>query len=274
MAEFRRSDAVIHYTDTGIPPGRPDADTIFFGHGLLFSGWMFGPQIASFSLDYRCVAIDWRGQDDSSAAAHGYDMDTLTGDAMALITDLGVAPVHYVGLSMGGFVGQRIAARRPDLLRSLTLLDTSAGPEDPAKARQYKLLAAIYRLTGIGPLRKSVLPLMFGPSFLADPANAALLAEWEQRLGRCRRTGVSKAVRGVADRVSVESEVGAITVPTLVAVGTDDVATPPAKSRRIAELVTGARLEQIPASGHTSTLEQPEVVTNLIREFLDSVTRT
>ena len=55
-------------------------------------------------------------------------MDTLTDDAVALIESLGVAPVHYVGLSMGGFVGQRIAARRPELIRTLSLLDTSAGP--------------------------------------------------------------------------------------------------------------------------------------------------
>lgn len=274
MAEFRRGNAVIHYTDTGAPPGRPDAETVFFGHGLLFSGWMFEPQIAALRGDYRCVAIDWRGQGRSAAVSDGYDMDNLAADAATLIEQLSLAPVHYVGLSMGGFVGQRIAARQPDLVRSLTLLDTSAGPEDPDKAGQYKLLSAIYRVTGIGPLRKKVFPLMFGPAFLNDPASAPLLAEWERRLGQCRRSGVSKAVRGVADRAGVESEIGSITVPTLVAVGADDAATPVAKSHRIAEQIPGARLEVVPNSGHTSTLEQPEVVTRLIRTFLESVRRT
>lgn len=268
MAEFRRGDAVIHYTDSGLPEGRPDAETVFFGHGLLFSGWMFGPQIADLSADYRCVTIDWRGQGGSSACARGYDMDTLSADAVALITHLGVAPVHYVGLSMGGFIGQRIAARYPDLVRSLTLLDTSAGPEDPDKAGQYKMLGAIYRLTGIRPLRKKVMPLMFGPTFLADPAGAPVIGEWERRLGACRRAGISRAVRGVADRAPVESEIGSITAPTLIIVGADDAATPVHKSRRIAELIKDSRLEVIPDSGHTSTLEQPEAVTRLIRDFL------
>lgn len=271
MAEFRRDNAVIHYTDTGAPTGRPDAQTVFFGHGLLFSGWMFEPQIRALRDTYRCVTIDWRGQGRSAAVRVGYDMDTLAADAVALIEHLDLAPVHYVGLSMGGFVGQRIAARKPHLVRSLALLDTSAGPEDPDKAGQYKLLGAIFRVSGIKPLRKKVLPLMFGPSFLSDPASKALVAEWEQRLAQCKRTGISRAVRGVAERGSVEAEIGSITAPTLVLVGADDVATPVAKSQAIAAKVPGARLEVIPKSGHTSTLEQPAAVTRLLREFLEQV---
>ncbi len=273
MAEITRNGATIHYTDTGIPRDRPGAATVFFGHGLLFGGWMFGPQIGSLKNDYRCVAIDWRGQGASSAPADGYDMDTLADDAMTLIGELGVGPVHYVGLSMGGFIGQRIAARHPELVRSLTLLDTSAGPEDPDKLRRYKLMGAAYRLVGIGPLRKAVLPLMFGPDFLADPVSAPLLQDWEQRLRDCRRAGIARAVKGVADRASVESEIGSITIPTLVIVGDDDVATPPAKARRIAELIPGARLEQVSHCGHSATVEQPETVTGLIREFLDTTAR-
>ena len=268
MPIFEGESATIHYTDTGLPAGRPGASTVFFGHGLLFSGWMFGPQIAALRSEYRCVAIDWRGHGESPAASGGYDMDTLAEDAIALIGSLGVAPVHYVGLSMGGFIGLRIAARRGELVSSLTLLDTSAGAEEPDKVRQYTLLARVYRLTGFGPLRGAVLPLMFGPDFLGDPANKPVLWEWERRLRRCRRAGISKAVLGVAQRASVEDEISTISVPTLVIVGADDAAIPPAKSHRIAALISGARLEQIPSCGHTSTLERPDTVTSLLRGFL------
>jgi pimeloyl-ACP methyl ester carboxylesterase len=109
---------------------------------------------------------------------------------------------------------------------------------------------------------------MFGPTFLADPANAPLIGEWEQRLAGCSRSGIAKAVRGVADRASVEPEVASIAVPVQVIVGADDAATPPVKSRRIADLIPGARLEQVPDCGHSSTLEQPAAVTRLIRDFL------
>jgi len=268
MPTLTRDGATIHYTDSHAPPGRPDAPTVFFGHGLLFSGWMFHPQIAALSDEYRCVAIDWRGQGQSTATRDGYDMDTLAADAVGVIEALGVAPVHYVGLSMGGFIGQRIAARRPALIRSLILLDTSAGPEDPDKARRYKFLALIYRVTGIRPLRKAVLPLMFGPAFLADPSNTQLIDEWQVRLSRCRRAGVSRAVRGVADRLPIEDEISRISAPTLVIVGADDRATPPPKSERIAQRIPGARLEQIGDCGHSSPLEQPAAVTALLRDFL------
>lgn len=270
MPTFTHGSATISYSDTGAPSGRPDAPTVFFGHALLFGGWMFNPQIAALKSQYRCVAIDWRGQGDSPATNDGYDMDTLTDDAIALIESLGVAPVHYVGLSMGGFVGQRIAARRPELIRTLVLLDTSAGPaRDAAK---YKLLSTIFRLTGIGMLRKPVLPMVFGPTFRADPSNKPVIEGWERALRRSRRSGISKATIAVADRLPMENEIGRIEAPTLVIVGADDVATPPDESQRIVELIPGARLVTIPDSGHSTTLEKPDIVTELLRSFLTDAT--
>lgn len=261
----------IAYTDTGAPAGRPDAPTVVFGHGLLFGGWMFRPQIEALRDRYRCVTLDWRGQGGTPASREGYDMDTLTADAVALIEELGAAPVHYVGLSMGGFVGQRIAARHGHLLRSLTLLDTSADEEDPSRSGSYRLMAALYRVAGLTPVRGRVEALMFGPSFRSSPEGRAVADEWAARLRACDRAGIRKAVLGVADRKPIRPEIPGITVPTLVAVGADDIATPPDKARRIAEAVPGARLEVIANCGHSSTLEQPDAVVGLLESFLGSV---
>jgi pimeloyl-ACP methyl ester carboxylesterase len=260
--------ATIAYSDTGPPPGRPDARTIVFGHGLLFSGWMFHPQIEAVRDRYRCVTIDWRGQGDTPATASGYDMDTLARDAVAVIRALGVSPVHWVGLSMGGFIGQRIAARHGELLISLTLLDTSADPDDAAKVTQYKRLALVYRLIGMRPIVGKVAPLMFGPTFRADPAARPVIDEWLTMLGRCDRAGMRKAVLGVAHRPPIDAEIADIRVPTLVVVGADDAATPPAKAERIASRIRGARLEIVPDCGHTSSLEQPAAIIALLEGFL------
>lgn len=197
-----------------------------FGHGLLFSGWMFRPQVEALSDRYRCVTIDWRGQGESRAAAPSYDMDASYDDAVALIGKLDVGPVHWVGLSMGGFVGMRVAARRGELLRSLTLLDTSAAREDPSKISQYKLLARIYQILGVRPVFGKVSKLMFGPTFLADPASKPVLDELVSRVNASSRAGVRQAILGVIDRLPIEAELVAITVPTLVATGTDDFPTP------------------------------------------------
>jgi len=272
MPTLELDDATIAYQDSGAPPGRPDAPTIVFGHGLLFSGRMFHAQVAALSSAYRCVTVDWRGQGDSPPArGGGYGMDTLFGDAVALIEHLDVAPVHWVGLSMGGFVGQRLAARRGALLRSVTLLDTSPDREPLRSAVEDVAMAAIYRLLGPGLLKAPVLKLMFGPTFLRDPANRPTLDEFIDRLGRCDRAGMRRAIIAVATRKPVYEELERITVPTLVVTGADDRPTPPAKARRIAERIPGARLEIVPQSGHSSTVEQPETITRLIREFVETV---
>ncbi|MFI1917977.1 alpha/beta fold hydrolase [Nocardia sp. NPDC020380] len=274
MPIIQLNAAPIAYSDTGIPPGQPDAPTIVFGHGLLFGGWMFGPQIAALREQYRCVTIDWRGQGETPRSPGGYDMDTLTADAAALIRALGLAPVHWVGLSMGGFIGQRLAARHGELLRSLTLLDTSAGQEDPAKVAEYKRLALALRLLGFRAIQRLVEPHMFGPVFRADPAARPIIRIWSARLRRADRVALRRAVLGVADRAAVVDEISAITVPTLIAVGTDDQATPPPRAREIADRIPAARLEFIEDCGHTSTLEKPAVVTGLLADFLESVSHS
>lgn len=272
MPTLEVDGATIAYEDTGPPPGRPDAPTIVFGHGLLFAGWMFRAQVAALSASYRCVCVDWRGQGASPRTAGGdYEMDSLYADAVALVEHLGVAPVHYVGLSMGGFVGQRIGARRGELLRSLTLLDTSADREQPRAAVEDIAMAAIYRVSGIGLLRGPVKKIMFGPSFLADPANQPVVDEFFARIGRADRAALRHAIVAVATRKPVSAELDRITVPTLVVTGADDKPTPPERARRIAERIPHARLEIVPDCGHSSTVEQPETITRLITDFVTAV---
>jgi pimeloyl-ACP methyl ester carboxylesterase len=256
-----------HHTDTGEPfPGAP---TLVMGHGLLFSGWMFHPQVEALRDRYRCITVDWRGQGDTPAASDGAaDMDSLTADLVALLDHLGLGAVHYAGLSMGGFVGMRLAARHPERVRSLVLLDTSAGPEDPDKVKKYRLLARVYRWLGMGPVRSQVESIMFGPHLLASPRRAEVVGPWMAKLATVDRRGMRAAILGVTDREPVAPELGRITAPTLVVVGADDVATPVAKSEAIVAAIPGARLEVVADAGHSSTIEQPEAVTRVIEEFL------
>jgi 3-oxoadipate enol-lactonase len=261
----------VAYADTGPPPDRPGAPTVVFGHGLLFSGWMFRHQVAALRDTYRCVTVDWRGQGDSPPSAAGYDMDSLAADARALIEHLAVGAVHYVGLSMGGFVGMRLGARHPELLRSLTLLDTSARREDRRAAVEDTVLAHIYRLFGMRPVRGPAAKIMFGPTFRAGPDGDTVINELMDRIGRLDRKGLVGAILAVARRVGVLEEIGSVTAPTLVIVGEDDRPTPVERAREIAATIPGARLEIVPQCGHSSPLEQPERVTALISEFLTTV---
>lgn len=271
MPTIDLNGVTIAYEDSGPPAGAPDAPTVVFGHGLLFSGWMFHPQVEALSKDYRCVTLDWRGQGATPPARSGdYEMDSLYADAVGLIEQLGVGPVHYVGLSMGGFVGQRIGARRGDLLRTLTLLDTSPDREPLRSAIEDIAMAGIYRFAGMSMLRGAVAKIMFGPTFRADADGRPVIDEFFERLGGYDRAGLRRAIVAVATRKPIYAELDRISVPTLVVTGADDKPTPPAKARRIAERIPGARLEIVPHCGHSSTVEQPETLTRLIREFIAS----
>lgn len=268
MPELEVNGARLHYEEQG-----QGAETIVFAHGLLWSGRMFRAQVAALSERYHCVTFDFRGQGKSAVTADGYDMDTLADDAAALITTLGLAPCQFAGLSMGGFIGMRLAARRPELLRSLILMETSADPEPAENIPRYRQMLMIARLVGLGPVSGRVMPIMFGKTFMSDPQRAAERKEWQGYLSANDRTGIVRATEGVITRQPIYDELGKITVPTLIIIGDEDVATTPDHSARMRDAIRGSRLVQIPRAGHTSSVEEPAAVTAAIEGFLAELPR-
>ncbi len=262
MPHFTTNGVSFHYDDTGGP-----GPAVVFSHGLLMSGGMFGAQVMALRERYRCITYDHRGQGQSSdPGGHSHVMETVYRDAVAVIEGLDARPCHFVGLSMGGFVGLRLAARRPDLLYSLTLMETSAEREPAENMRRYRLLALVAGWLGTRFVADRVMPILFGRTFMTDPARAGERARWRAEIASRPRT-IVRAVRGVIERQGVMAEAASIRLPTLVIVGDEDVATPPAKSRRIQSLIPGARLVQIEAAGHSSSIEQPAAVSQVLSDF-------
>jgi len=243
--------------------------TVVFSHGLLYSLRMWDPQIAELRARFRCVAYDHRGQGESEKAPTGLDMDTLTEDAVALIGALASGPVHFVGMSMGGFVGIRLAARHPERVRSLVLVDTAAGPEPAKNVPRYRRLEWVARWFGTWPVAGKVEAIMHGASARKDPARAATLRAWRERLLRVDTAAMNRAVEGVLTRESAIPLLPRIRCPTLVMVGEEDTATVPAKSEEIASAIAGTRLVRIPRAGHMSPIDAPEAVTTELRSFLE-----
>jgi 3-oxoadipate enol-lactonase len=253
----------LYYEDTGT-----GSETIVFSHGLLMDRTMFDAQAETLDDSYRCVRFDHRGQGRSDVAASGYDMDSLCLDAAALIRQLDCAPVHFAGLSMGGFVGLRLAVRHPELLRSLILMETSADPEPAGNRIRYRLMTAVGRRFGFRPLLGRLLPLMFGRSFLRDPRRQAQRERWRDALLAADRDGLLRAAEGVIGRDGVAGQLDRIRTPTLILVGDEDRTTPVVLSERMQAGIRGSRLVVIPGAGHSSTLEQPETVTAAMLDFL------
>jgi len=258
------NNANLYYEEHGSGP-----ETIVFAHGLMWSGLLYEYQVAALKGHYRCITFDFRGQGKSQITQNGYDMDSLTGDAAAIIEKLQAAPCHFAGLSMGGFVGMRLAIRYPHLLKSLILLETSADPEPAEKINLYRLMALVTRLVGTRVAANKVMPIMFGEKFLNDPGRAELREKLKQRAISNNKKGIYRATKGVINRDSVCDQLEKINIPTLIIVGDQDAATPPSKSERMHQRIVDSEMVVIPGAGHTSTVEEPEAVNKAIIDFLE-----
>lgn len=268
MPHLTLNSRQIAYADTGA-----GTETVVFSHGYLMNSRMFDHQVAALRNQYRVIAFDHRGHGESGPCRDPFGMYDLVDDAEALIRELVDGPVHFAGMSTGGFVGMRIALRSPELIRSLTLIDTAAGAEDPAALKQYNQLLFAVRWLGVKPLTGKVMPILMGPTFLSDPARKADVAFWREQLGALDKRSVHRFGKAIFGRDDVLADLEALDAPppTLIIVGMDDIATPVAKSKAMHRAVKGSVLTTVADAGHTSPVEQPEAVTVAMVPFLEGL---
>jgi 3-oxoadipate enol-lactonase len=265
MPTVKVNGVELFYKETGRGP-----ETIVFSHGLLMDHTMFEAQRAAFERRYRVIAYDHRGQGQSQDTGCGQDMETLTTDAADLILALDAAPCHFVGLSMGGFIGLRLAARRPVLVGTLTLMNTGAGKEPWPSRLRYSVLAQLVRLVGTRPLAEVAVKALFGETTRQSARQRPMLDEWRAKLGK-RPRNVAEALVAVIERREVTTdELRSIQCPTLIIAGEEDTARPVRDSERMATFIPGAQLVCIPGAGNSITLEAPEAVIAAMQGLFDS----
>lgn len=263
MPKIKINGVELFYEIHGIGP-----ETMVFSHGLLMNNKMFKAQVDYFKARYKCVVYDHRGQGMSEVSEEGYDMDALMEDLKQLIKELKLGPCHLVGLSMGGFVAMRMASRNRELLKSLILMETSAETE-PNKLK-YNVLKTVVRFFGVKSVINKLMPIMFGKSFLNDLSRVDEVSYWKNELISNKKS-IIKAVKGVINRASVMRELDNVSIPTLIIVGDEDVATVPEKAKNIKLKIPQAHLALIKGAGHSSSIEEPRQVIEAIEVFLNGV---
>ncbi len=274
MPYAKVNGANLHYLDRGAPAPRADGKprpAVVFSHGLFWSGAMFEPQLEALSKTHRCIAFDHRAQGQSEMGTRPVEMEALYEDAAALIEQLGVGPCHFAGLSMGGFLGMRLAARKPHLIRSLSLLNTAGDAEPRENVSRYRLLGTLARFMGIRPFGSIAMSKMFGATFLRAPSRAGERTALRERLVSNEKARAVASLFAVVNRKPVEDELAKIAAPTLVIAGEEDISVTPARAQRTAAAIPHARFQLIPRAGHTSTLEEPAAVTAALQAFLEEV---
>ena len=201
------------------------------------------------------VRPDWRGQGRSETAADGYDPWDLAADTLALLDALGVDRFHYVGHSMGGYVGWRLALRAPGRVASLVQIGTTAQAEGAAALREYGVLLWALRLLGYGAVLGKVMPILYGPAFLADPDRQQDVAEQRRRIRSNSRTGVHTAPAAASSTATTSSgQLAQIRAPTLVVTGEHDRPHPPSPGSGRRRAPTRRR---VCGAGGTSATHRP-----------------
>lgn len=260
MPDIDVNGTTLHYLDDG----PRDAPALVFSPSMFFDGRMFAGQAEAFAGRYRVVRYDLRGQGQSARMPREQlDMDTQAEDAAALIEALDLAPCTFIGNSMGGFIALRLAARRPDLLRSAVVMGSSADAEESV-AEMEGLVGALAE-HGMEPVLEGVLQFMMGDMTRTDPERANVLAGVREHL-LTRGPDSADAAWHIPHRKGVLDELGDITVPVLVVAGAEDNTYPVAKSEQMAELIPGARLVVVERAGHVLALENPEAVNAVLEE--------
>lgn len=241
--------------------GVRDAPVLLLSNSLGTSMSMWDPQIEAFSKQYNVLRYDSRGHGQSDAPAGAYSMDRLGRDVIELIEALGLGPVYFCGLSLGGMVGQWLGVRAPALLRGLILANTSAymGPPTNWDAR-----IALVRAQGMPPLAEGSIGRWFTKDFPAShPEVIAAIRDGLLATNADGYAGCCAAIRDMDMR-----QIGSLNeVPTLIIGGTQDLATPPADSEALARSLYDTQLTLLDAA-HLSNVEQPEHFAQEVLSFL------
>ncbi len=211
---------------------------------------------------YRVVRYDLRGHGLSDAPKGAFGIDDHADDLAALIDHLGAGPCALVGLSVGGMIVQRLAARFPERARAIVLCATAARIGTPA---MWAGRIEAVRHGGLAPIADAILERWFTARFRAERPDD--LAGWRNMLVRTPAIAYAATCAAIRD-ADLAAGAAAIRAPCLCVAGAEDVSTPPELVRATAALITDARFETIAGAAHLPCIEQPDRLSALIRQHL------
>ena len=247
----------LYYRESGSGPAA------VFIHGYPLDHRLWVDQLAATSRLRRAMAPDLRGHGTSESSGEAIlTMERLADDIAALLAGLGVDRADVVGLSMGGYVALALWERHPQLFRTLTLVDTRAGADNPEARAGRDATATRIVEHGTTALADELLPVLLGPN--APALARARLRTMIEATPYETAVGVLAGMRDRADRTGL---LETISVPVLVVTGADDRLIPPEQARLLAAAIPGARFEIIPGAGHLPPIEAPEALSRLLVDF-------
>lgn len=263
MPYVRSTDGVrLHYRESGRRSGPP----VLLIQGLGADKNLWNLQRLALAPWYHTIALDNRGAGRSDKPYGAYSLEQMADDAIAVLDDAGVADAHVIGASMGGVITQILALRHPERVRSLTLACTACR-HHPWRKELLAEWAETAQTVGVGAMTSEAARWVIGPRSFRRLAPAI---GW---MGPLALSRPAHAFAGqVAGILSIDDELAdqlaAITAPTLVIVGNQDILTPRGDSEELAELIPTAELVVISGAAHGLMIEHATTFNRVMLDFL------
>ena len=249
----------INYTIEGEGPW------LTLSHSLACNLHMWDEEAQRLSRRYKVLRYDTRGHGESGAPAGAYTLELLADDLHGLLQALGVKSTHFVGLSMGGMIGQTYALKYPRMFNSLALCDTTSRYPAEAAGLWAERIKTV-ETQGMEPLVESTLARWFTEPFRkAHPEVVRKVAAMIRTTPAPGYIGCSHAI----PKIDLTARLKEIRCPSLVIVGKDDAGTPVAMAGEIHQALPGSKLVIIPSAAHLSNLEQPDAFNRALADFLE-----
>lgn len=236
-------------------------------HSLACTSRMWDEQMPLLAKRFKVLRFDTRGHGGSDAPGGAYTLEQLADDVKGLFEALDIRKTHWIGLSMGGMIGQTFALKYPGILESLVLADTSSRIPDEA-APLWADRIRIAESKGMDPLVQPTLERWFTAPFrAAQPAHLERVSDMIRATPVAGYVGCCHAI----PKLNLTARLKDIRAPALVIVGDQDAGTPPAMAQAIHENLPGSELAIIKDASHLSNIEQPAAFEAALARFYDRV---
>lgn len=236
---------------------------VVLSHALALDRSMWSEVAAALASECTVVRYDHRGHGAATKEIGEFAIEDLADDAAELIREVSSKPVVFIGLSLGGMVGQALAARHPTLVRGLGVLNSAA--HYPDRTGWDTRIQAV-RDGGMQAIADSSVERWLTPAFRQTAEGQAVADRLRGVLLSMDPVAYTQTCEAIA---SMDLRAGnrRIEAPTLIIAGRQDMATPLSMSESMANDIANARLAEIEAA-HISAAEAPEEVTLLLRRWI------
>jgi 3-oxoadipate enol-lactonase len=248
--------------------GPEDGPVVCITHSLASDGGSWAEQAPPLlQAGFRVLRLDMRGHGGSDSVAGDYTMQALAGDVATVLDALAIPRVHYIGLSIGGMIGQAFAIEHGAKLISAMWCDTLPASPTGAAAMWEERMSTVRRANSLEPLADGTVERWFTDAFRQSKPG-----RWKQIRDTVAATtpagylGCSAAIMNFDFTAKLPS----LRIPVLVVCGADDPGTPASENRRLAGLVPGGRYEEIPGMRHFPNVEAPDAFNRIMIGWLEA----